>query len=100
MNEDGKDLKEIRMVGGPIQEFANNENKLANDDRKEQMIVGLRAERNIHSKIREQENKKIEQPKVEIKPVEDPKDITEYIKRKVEGENIEELTNRREDFER
>lgn len=58
-----KDLKELNMQKGLFQKFADEENKLPNDARKEQMKAGLKASIVIAKKMKEQ-NRHKELPKL------------------------------------
>lgn len=85
MNEEGKDLKELKMPKGLIQKFADIENKLPNDDRKAQMIKGLEASRDIPKKIKEMEKTEDIKPKEETPEIEDSTKLAQEIKGELEG---------------
>ena len=84
MDENSKDLKEQRIEKGPIQKFADAENKLPNDDRKLQMIKGLEASRNIPEKLKNRANTNEDKIEKNVQKI-NSSELTKEIKSAVEG---------------
>lgn len=81
MNEDSIDLKE-RKPKGILQKFIDSENRLDNNDRKEQMKLALESERFISREVKNRENvieKIIEKESPKVNSVQLAKEIKKEV---------------------
>lgn len=85
MNEQQVDIKEKHIPKGIVQKFIDAENKIEEDNRKEQMKVALDSERSIIQAVKEKGNKE-EKDVQGIEPVINSAILAEEIKKQVDIE--------------
>lgn len=79
------DIKEKHIPKGIVQKFVDAENKIEEDNRKEQMKVALDSEKSILQAVRERDNKEEKDVK-DVEPVINSAILAEEIKKQVDIE--------------